>query len=81
MGWKRSARNPILTREAIPEIPPDLVDPTSVFNPGAIRQGEQIVLLLRVQSRGRETFLLEATSRDGVDFEVSPQAFDAAFGD
>ena len=31
---KRYDKNPILTREDIPDIPPDLVDVTSVFNPG-----------------------------------------------
>jgi predicted GH43/DUF377 family glycosyl hydrolase len=67
----RSASNPILTRREIPAIPPLLVDPTSVFNPGAVRYDELFVLLLRVQSRGRETFLLRAASGDGEHFEVA----------
>jgi predicted GH43/DUF377 family glycosyl hydrolase len=67
----RSEHNPILTRADIPNIPPHLVDVTSVFNPGAIRFGEKFLLLLRVQNRGRETFFLTAQSDDGVHFEVS----------
>ncbi len=68
---KRSEFNPILTRRDIPAIPPHLVDVTSVFNPGAVRFGDAILLLLRVQNRGRETFFLTAASRDGVHFDVS----------
>jgi len=66
----RHPRNPILTRRDIPEIRPGLVDVSSVFNPGAVRCGHEIVLMLRVQNRGRETFFLVARSRDGVDFQV-----------
>ena len=50
MPWKRNARNPILTRESISRIAPELVDPTSVFNPGAVSVDGATVLLLRVQS-------------------------------
>jgi beta-1,4-mannooligosaccharide/beta-1,4-mannosyl-N-acetylglucosamine phosphorylase len=67
----RADENPILTREHIPEIPPHLVDVTSVFNPGAVKKENQTLLMLRVQNRGRETFFLLAKSRDGVRFEVS----------
>ncbi len=67
----RSKRNPIITREQIPDAGPSLEDVSSVFNPGAIKTGETIRLMLRVQNRGRETFLLMASSRDGVDFEIS----------
>ena len=68
---KRSEHNPILTRADIPDIPPQLVDVTSVFNPGATRFENEILLLLRVQNRGRETFFLTARSEDGVHFRVS----------
>jgi predicted GH43/DUF377 family glycosyl hydrolase len=71
MGWKRSPRNPILTRESIPDIAPDLVDPTSVFNPGAVSIKGRTVLLLRVQTRGRRTLLLRASSDDGFHFRPS----------
>lgn len=68
---ERSKHNPILTRNDIPDMPPHLVDVSSVFNPGAIKFGDQILLMLRVQNRGRETYLLMAKSDDGVHFKVS----------
>lgn len=71
MILRRHPDNPILTRSAIPEIPPEVVDPTSVFNPGAIKVGDRIYLMLRVQTRGRETVLLMATSSDGARFDIS----------
>lgn len=70
---KRYQNNPIITRNDIPDIPPYLVDVTSVFNPGAIRFGDRFLLMLRVQNRGRETFLLTATSDDGIQFRISDQ--------
>ncbi len=68
---KRYNKNPIITRNDIPDIPPHLVDVTSVFNPGAVRFGDKFLLMLRVQNRGRETFLLTAQSDDGIHFEIS----------
>jgi len=68
----RSPNNPILTRRDIPDVESVLHDVTSVFNPGAVRYRGLYRLMLRVQSRGRETFLLLADSHDGVEFEVSP---------
>jgi beta-1,4-mannooligosaccharide/beta-1,4-mannosyl-N-acetylglucosamine phosphorylase len=68
---KRHPQNPILTRADIPHIPPDLLDVTSVFNPGAVKCGEKYMLMLRVQSRSRETSLVMAESRNGVDFDVA----------
>jgi len=70
---KRCPQNPIITRSDIPPACPQLVDVTSVFNPAATRFRDQILLLLRVQSRGRETSLLPATSSDGVQFRVWPE--------
>jgi len=70
---KRFQGNPIITREDIPDIPPQVADVSSVFNPGAIRFGDQDVLLLRVQTRGRETIMLVAHSTDGEHFEIRPQ--------
>ncbi len=67
---ERHPRNPILTRLNIPPIPPALTDVTSVFNPGAIKDGDTYRLMLRVQSRSRETFLVMAESADGVNFKV-----------
>ena len=49
------------------------MDVSSVFNPGAIRFRDRVHLLLRVQTRGRETLLMAAESGDGVRFEVQPE--------
>ena len=70
---KRSPDNPILTRADIPDVPPDVVDVSSVFNPGAIVLEGQYLLLLRVQTRGRETMLMVAESADGERFVVRPE--------
>ena len=70
----RHKRNPILTRADIPAIPPHLSDVTSVFNPGAVKVNDEYLLMLRVQSRSRETSLLVARSPDGVHFTVSAEA-------
>lgn len=70
---KRSSRNPILTRRDLPDMPPHVVDATAVFNPGAVKYGDKYLLMLRVQTRGRETLLVMAQSDDGVEFAVSPE--------
>ena len=67
---KRNSKNPILTREDIPDIYPNMIDATSVFNPGAVKFNGKYILILRVQNRGRETFLLKAESSNGIDFKV-----------
>ena len=69
---QRLTANPIITAGDIPAVSSELTDVSSVFNPGAIRPGDDTFLLLRVQNRGRETFLLRAQSKDGIHFEVSP---------
>jgi predicted GH43/DUF377 family glycosyl hydrolase len=69
----RSPENPILTRADIPDVPPKIVDATSVFNPGAVLHEGRYLLMLRVQTRGRETFFMAAQSDDGTHFEVSPR--------
>lgn len=58
---------PLITRADIPPMP-GLVDVTSVFNPGAVALGGDTLLLLRVQSRGRRSFLVPARFDD--DFDV-----------
>ena len=70
---KRHERNPILTRNDIQASAPFLRDVTSVFNPGAIAFEGGVVLMLRVQSRSRETVLMVARSSDGVRFTVSKE--------
>ncbi len=73
MVFTRSASNPILSRGDIPDVPPDVIDATSVFNPGAALVDGRHLLLLRVQTRGRRTHLMVAESPgDGV-FEVRPE--------
>ena len=67
---ERCPRNPILTRDSVPPIPPELVDVTSVFNPGAIKHQGKYILVTRVQSRSRETFLVVAESSDGERFTM-----------
>jgi beta-1,4-mannooligosaccharide/beta-1,4-mannosyl-N-acetylglucosamine phosphorylase len=79
---RRSPANPIISRADIPDLPPHIVDVSSVFNPGAIRLGADYLLLLRVQTRGRETVLMVAESSDGERFVVRPgiveiEGFDA----
>ncbi len=69
--FQRSERNPIVTRGDVPDVPPHGIDVTSVFNPGAVKHGDRYLLMLRVQTRGRETFLLMASSADGAEFEIA----------
>lgn len=66
----RSADNPVLTTMDIPPMPPDIRDPSSVFNPGAVRWGDRYMLMLRVQTRGRRTRLVMAESGNGREFTV-----------
>lgn len=73
MSLIRHSSGPILTRWDIPNMPPDIIDPSSVFNPGAVMVEGKTVLLLRVQSRGRRTFTVPALSTDGLDFLVDDQ--------
>lgn len=73
---RRSAHNPIVTREDIISTNPRLKDPSSVFNPGGISFEGKILLLLRCQNRARETYLLRAMSEDGFSFEISPEPID-----
>lgn len=73
---KRYAKNPILTRADIVSQDSRLQDVSSVFNPGGVAFHGKILLLLRVQNRARETFLLKAISKDGIRFQVSPKPVD-----
>ncbi len=73
----RSQSNPVLTRTDIPA-ETGILDPSSVFNPGAAVFANKIRLMLRVQGRSRATSLVLASSENGVDFEVEkrPVHFD-----
>jgi predicted GH43/DUF377 family glycosyl hydrolase len=68
----RSPNNPILTRRDIPAVAPHVADVSSVFNPGAVSLGGRTFLLLRVQTRGRETLFMWAQSDNGERFTVRP---------
>ena len=70
---RRSDQNPVLTRFDIKSERPELNDVSSVFNPGAIKIGDQTHLLLRVQNRGRETVLVKSESDDGLRFRVDSE--------
>ena len=70
---RRHPANPILSRADVPDVPPLLTDVTSVFNPGAVKVGDRYLLMLRVQARSRETFMVMAESADGFRFDVRPE--------
>jgi predicted GH43/DUF377 family glycosyl hydrolase len=70
MIFERHGDGPLLTRKDIPTMPPDIIDPSSVFNPGAILHNGKTYLLLRVQTRGRRTFTVPAKG-DGSKFKVA----------
>lgn len=70
MILRRNRHNPIVTRDDIPNLSPHVGDPSSVFNPGAVMHRGKFILVLRVQSRGRRTFLLVARSWDGEHFDI-----------
>ncbi len=74
MPLKRVFSKPIIRRENVPDNPPQFSDISSVFNPGAICYQDKIILLLRVQDRGRRTFLLKAVSEyEKQEFSVDPK--------
>jgi beta-1,4-mannooligosaccharide/beta-1,4-mannosyl-N-acetylglucosamine phosphorylase len=74
MSLRRRPEGPLLTRADIPDVPPALVDATSVFNPGACRLADgRPMLLLRVQTRGRRTLLMRAFGCGGERCEVEPR--------
>ncbi len=71
MPLHRFSDNPIITRCDIKSSRKHLADVTSVFNPGAVWFEGKVLLLLRVQNRGRETFMIKAESPDGKSFEIN----------
>jgi beta-1,4-mannooligosaccharide/beta-1,4-mannosyl-N-acetylglucosamine phosphorylase len=70
---KRHAANPVIRREDIRSTHSSLCDVSSVFNPGGIMFQGKFLLLLRVQNRARETFLVKAISEDGIKFHVEDE--------
>ncbi len=59
--------NPILTPDQMP------VECSAVFNAGAVRFNDKVLLLLRVEDYSRKTNFHVATSDDGVNFGVNPE--------
>jgi beta-1,4-mannooligosaccharide/beta-1,4-mannosyl-N-acetylglucosamine phosphorylase len=70
MILRRHPNGPIITRRDLPPMP-GLIEPSAVFNPGAIRLDGVPYLLLRVQSRGRRTFLVPARGHTDRRFECA----------
>lgn len=63
----------LITRDNIISDLPELTDVSSVFNPGAIKIDDVFYLLMRVQNRARETFLVKAVSKDGKEFILAQE--------
>lgn len=73
MTLSRLPDGPLLTRADVPDVPPVLVDATSVFNPGACRREDgRPMLLLRVQTRGRRSLLMRAFGCDAGGCRIEP---------
>ncbi len=68
----RAPGGPLLTRAEVSSCGPSIEDPSAVFNPGAVLWQGRIHLMLRVQTRGRETFLVMARSEEGTAFDIAP---------
>ncbi|MGB1259897.1 MAG: glycoside hydrolase family 130 protein [Akkermansiaceae bacterium] len=77
----RHPNSPILTPADITTNHPLLCDPSSVFNPGAIYFAGKHRMMIRMQSRSRETFMVAAESDDGVKFAVSAAPIPLALPD
>jgi len=74
MTMLRPHAKPVLTRDEIPDVPPTLIDATSAFNPGACRLDDgRALMLLRVQSRGRRTYLMRALEDSTGQWKVDPE--------
>ncbi|MBU8872107.1 MAG: hypothetical protein KOO60_14660 [Gemmatimonadales bacterium] len=71
MICRRFGSGPLLTRNNIPDMPPEIIDATSVFNPGAMMLDGVLYLLLRVQTRGRHTYLVPARGTLGEVGEIN----------
>lgn len=64
MGIQKYEKNPILTKENVP------FDVSSIFNAGAVKVGNEYLLICRIEmSTGRSSFVI-AKSKDGINFKV-----------
>jgi predicted GH43/DUF377 family glycosyl hydrolase len=67
MKTTRYSENPILTKKDVP------FEVNSIFNPGAVKFGNEYILFCRVEMpNGRSSFVL-AKSKDGIKFIVEPK--------
>jgi beta-1,4-mannooligosaccharide/beta-1,4-mannosyl-N-acetylglucosamine phosphorylase len=64
---RRHPKNPILAPRDLP------FEAYTVFNAGAVRYQGQILLLLRIETRRRETVFHVARSSDGISFRVDSE--------
>ena len=69
---------PFLTRLDLPNMPPEIIDATSVFNPGAVMISGETFLLLRVQTRGRRSYLVPARGAEVADHPTELRGLDDA---
>lgn len=64
MSIEKYSKNPILVKEDVP------FNVNSIFNPGAVRIGNEYILVCRVEMpSGRSSFVL-GRSRDGIKFKI-----------
>jgi beta-1,4-mannooligosaccharide/beta-1,4-mannosyl-N-acetylglucosamine phosphorylase len=63
----RHPRNPILSPDEMP------FPCYTVFNCGAVRFGDQVLLMLRAEGYDRTSGFYRATSSDGLNFDVDPE--------
>ncbi len=68
--FKRDPLTPLISPQDIISDHREMIDVSSVFNPGVIKFKGETLLLLRVQNRGRETLTIKATSTDGIHFNI-----------
>jgi len=67
MKMTRFSKNPILTKNDVP------FEVNSIFNPGAVKFGNEYILVCRVEMpNGRSSFVL-AKSNDGISFKVDSE--------
>lgn len=76
-------KSPLLRHPKNPIITPEMVGDHcyTVMNAGATIFKEDILLLLRVETRDRHTIFHTAHSKNGVDFRISPSPIDYPFSE
>ncbi len=64
---KRCLKNPLIKPEDMP------MDCFAVYNGGAVKVGNEYIVMLRVENSSRRQFAWVARSQDGINFEPDPQ--------